>query len=108
MPWLTREDEVLATADLRRRTGRVGEGAVILHRPLLIARGRAGALDVAWCRRIGKEPAGDLLEVRHAVTLGPLLPLVSGLWAPVVVVARAGSFERWRLRVGDKLVVAGA
>lgn len=108
MPWLTRDDQVLAAADVRRRPGRVEDGAVVLHHPLLITRGRADALDVAWCRRAGREDVGEVVEVRHTVTLGALLPVVSGVWAPVVIVGRAGCFERWGVHVGDMLVIAGA
>lgn len=112
MPWLTRDDQVLAAAEVRRRPGRVQDGAVVLRHPLLITRGPEGALDVAWCRRAGREEdeveEGEAVEVRHAVTLGPILPAVSGVWAPVVIVARAGCFDRWGVKVGDKLVIAGA
>lgn len=108
MPWLTRDDRVLAAAEVRRRPGRLQDGAVVLHHPLLIARGRSGALDVAWCRRAGQEDGDQAIEVRHVVTLGALLPVVSGVWAPVVIVARAGCFDRWGVHVGDKLVIAGA
>lgn len=101
MAWLTRKEEVLAALDSTER-GRLGDGARLLHRPALVHTLRGGAgLDVAWC-----SDTGDGLEVRHVQVLGGYRVAWPHLLCPVVVVAEAGAFERWKLRVGDVLTVA--
>ncbi len=107
MPWLTRDDEVLATIDVGRRHRRRGERAVVLHRPIAVCALRSPGLDVAWCRRDGASEDAETVEVRKVVTLGPTRPFLPCLLAPAVIVAGAGSFERWRVRVGDHLAITG-
>jgi hypothetical protein len=103
MAWLTRDEDVLAALDShgQGRFADAPDGARILHRPAVVhtLRCRAG-LDVAWCLEIP-----DGLEVRHVQVLGGRRVAWPHPRCPVVVVAEAGAFERWKLRVGDVLTV---
>jgi hypothetical protein len=104
--WLTRQGDVLASLESDRRL-LDGEfnGALILRRPALVHTLRpAIALDVAWCAR-GPD---QLLEVRRTAALKAWRVGLPCLRATAVVVAPAGSFERWQLRVGDRLEAKGA
>ncbi len=105
MAWLTRGDEVLASLESGRghRPDEASGVVVLRRRPLLVRGPLRGCVDVAWCR---PGPDGDV-EVRRMVCLGPRMPVVPGWGSPVVVVASGGAFERWRLRVGDRLTVRG-
>ena len=109
MAWLVRDDDVLAAAEVaasrRQRTqGLMGrddfEGALVL-RPCRQVHtfGMRFALDVAFCDRTG--------TVLHVGTLAPRR--VSRLvWRGAFVIeARAGSFERWKLRAGDIVEIKG-
>ncbi len=110
MAWLTRGDEVLASLDRsRRRPDPESGAAALLQRPVLVTAPLLGTLDVAWCRPVpSAEPAPpEDLEVCRLVRLGPLHPVAPGFGPPVVIVATGGAFERWRLAVGDRLVVHG-
>jgi uncharacterized protein len=107
MPWLVREGDVLATAEVAetrraRRRGLVGrsdfEGALVLrpcrHVHTLFMRFQ---IDVAFCD-------GDGVVLR-TTCLRPwrVSPLVAN--AAFAVEARAGAFERWGLTVGDTVEV---
>jgi len=107
VPWLVREGDVLAAAEVAgtRRERRRGlrrredaEGALVL-RPCRNVHtvGVRFPIDVAFCDRDG--------VVIRIVCLRPwrLSPVV--LRAALAIEARAGAFERWRLRVGDKVEV---
>jgi hypothetical protein len=110
MPWLTREDQVLASVEVRRQRGRELDTAVVLRRPTVVHAIGSGGLDVAWCRKVEGEPdeaAREVVEVKRTMTLRAICPVVPGLWMPAVIVASAGSFERWQLRAGDRLTIAG-
>ena len=109
MPWLVRDDEVLATAEVaasarERRVGLRGResfsGALVL-RPCRQVHtfGMCFPLDVAFCDADGR--------VLHTVTLPPSRISRPVLRAAFVVEAPAGSFERWRLRPGDVVEVDG-
>jgi hypothetical protein len=114
VPWLTRDDQVLASVEVRRRPGRDLDTVVVLRRPALVHAIRSGGgLDVAWCRKVADEPADptdrarELVEVTRTTTLSATRPIAPGMWMAVVIVAAAGSFERWRLRSGDRLMITG-
>jgi uncharacterized membrane protein (UPF0127 family) len=105
MSWLVRDGDVLGTAEVAhtarsRRRGLLGrdghDGALVLRpcRHVHTARMRF-PIDVAFCDAEG--------VVLRTVTLRPwrLSPYVRR--AAFVVEAEAGAFDRWRLRVGDRL-----
>jgi hypothetical protein len=103
--WLTREGDVLATLEADRRLlGATFQGALIMRRPALVhTLHPAVALDVAWCT-----PAPEhRLEVRRTATLKVRRVGLPCLRTAAVIVAPAGSFERWRLQVGDILETTG-
>jgi uncharacterized membrane protein (UPF0127 family) len=105
MSWLVRDGDVLAAAEVAssahdRRRGLLGResfsGALVLRpcRTVHTARMRF-PIDVAFCDTEG--------VVLRTVTLAPwrVSPLVRK--AAFVVEAEAGAFERWQLRVGDRV-----
>jgi uncharacterized membrane protein (UPF0127 family) len=109
MPWLLRDGQVLASAEVAgsvraRMRGLLGrdslEGVLILRpaRSVHTVRMRF-PVDVAYCDR-------DLTVVRmHTMPRNRVgLPV----WrARCVIEAEAGSFERWGLTVGDRLEIEG-
>ena len=105
MPWLVRDGDVLAAAEVagsakERRRGLLGrdaiEGAFVLRpcRSVHTVRMRF-AIDVAFC-----DPEGVVLRT---VTLAPwrVSPWVRR--AAFVIEAESGAFDRWRLHVGDRV-----
>lgn len=109
MPWLTRGDDVLATADLAvtRRQRRVGlrgrsdvDGVLVIDPCRSVHTfGMRFPIDVAFCDRDG--------VVLHVVSLKPRR-LSRVVWrAGFVVEARCGAFETWGLEVGDVVEVKG-
>ena len=111
MPWLLREEEVLAALEVvtsrrDRRKGLLGrdsmDGALLLEPARVIHTvGMRFPIDVAYCRRV----QDGLLEViaTRAMPRGRL-----GRPRPrarCVIEAELGAFERWKLAVGDVLVV---
>jgi uncharacterized membrane protein (UPF0127 family) len=107
--WLVRDGDVLAAAEVAsggraRRKGLLGrdsfEGALVL-RPCRHVHtvGMRFAIDVAFC-----DVQGVVLKTR---TLAPwrLSPVVYR--AAFAVEAEAGAFERWGLRVGDRVELRG-
>jgi hypothetical protein len=112
VPWLTRDAEVLAAVERRTRgyPDRDTGGAVVLRRPLLVHAPRSASIDVAWCRPAAAPtgaPGSEVVEVLRVRTLGRRLPTAATWRSPVVIVANAGAFERWRLGVGDRLEITG-
>ncbi len=129
MAWLTRNDEVLAALGTDR-AGLAGlggdvQGALLLRGPTVVHTLRVpGPLDVAWCRAPGpldgtrgrapgppdvapRRAPPEELEVRRIATL-----VAHRVGRPcgrgtAVLVAEAGAFERWQLRVADRLEVRG-
>ena len=109
MTWLVRDDDVLAVAEVadsrRQRTrGLMGrddvEGALVL-RPCRQVHtfGMRFPIDVAFCDRTG--------TVLHLSTLPPRR-MSRPVWrAAFAFEARAGSFERWKLRTGDVVEIKG-
>jgi uncharacterized protein len=109
MTWLVRGDDVLAVAEVadsrRERTrGLVGrhdvEGALVL-RPCRQVHtfGMRFPIDVAFCDRSG--------FVLHLSTLTPRRVSRPVWHSSFVIEARAGSFERWKLRPGDMVEIKG-
>ena len=107
MPWIVREGDVLAAAEVattgrERRRGLRGrdemEGALVL-RPCRNVHtvGMRFDIDVAFCDRDGIVIRTCCLRPRR------LSPLV--LRAALAIEAPSGAFERWNLRVGDKVEV---
>ncbi len=109
MTWLLRDGDVLAAADVveewRGRSkgllGRDGyDGAMVLTRTRSIHTvGMRFAIDVAFCDR-------DLL-VLDVARVPPLRLALPRRRCRTVIEAEAGAFERWGLRVGDRLELRG-
>ena len=109
MAWLTRDGEVLATAELAE-TARdrlrglfrrpAIEGVLLLARPVVLHTvGVARPVDVAFCDR-------DLV-VLGTIRLAPCRVAMPRAGSRRVLVAEGGAFERWRLVPGDRLEVEG-
>ena len=109
MPWLLREGEVLATLEVAESLadrakgllGRDGIDGALLIRPARSVHtiGMRFPIDVAFCDADLEVITTMCLE-RHRLCL----PRVR---ARSVVEAEAGAFERWNLRVGDRLEIKG-
>ena len=107
MPWLLREDEVLATLEVaddrrsRRRglLGRDGIDGALLLRPARAVHtiGMRFAIDVAFCD-------GEL-RVLRTVTMARYRVGRPCMKARGVIEAEAGTFAHWELRPGDQLEV---
>jgi hypothetical protein len=107
--WLLREGEVLASLEVaptrRARSqgllGRDGIDGAILLQPCRSVHtlGMRFPLDVAYCD-------GELTVLRVA-RMGRHRLGVPVLRAHCVIEAEAGSFERWRLSIGDTLEIEG-
>jgi uncharacterized membrane protein (UPF0127 family) len=109
LPWLVRDDEVVASVEIaaRRRDrtrgllGRSGIDGALLLRPARSVHtfGMRFPIDVAYLD-------GELRVLRTVTVRANRLPRPE--WrARAVVEAEAGAFERWNLRRGDRLVVRG-
>jgi len=107
VPWLLREDEVLATLEVAedrrsRRKGLLGrdgvEGALLLTKARSVhTLGMRFPIDVAFCD-------ADLRVLR--VTTMPRHRIGRPcLKARCVIEAEAGAFAHWELRPGDRLEV---
>ncbi len=107
MPWLLRDEEVLAALEvaesrhdrMRGLLGRDGiEGALLLRPGRSVhSMGMRFPIDVAFC--------DDDLVVLRTVLLRPNRVTRPSLRGRCVIEAEAGAFERWRLRPGDRLEV---
>lgn len=104
MAWLLRETEVLAALETDRSAFSADlRGALLLRRRQVVhTLYPALDLDVAWC----DERPGATLEVLRVAAL-KRRRLARPRRAPAVVLAPAGAFERWNLKVGDRLEVKG-
>jgi hypothetical protein len=105
--WLVRDGEVLAAAETARTRrersrgllGRDGfAGAMVFRRCRSVhTAGMRFAIDVAFCDADGRVQRISMLRPWR------ISPLV---WrAATVIEAEAGAFERWGLRVGDRVEV---
>jgi hypothetical protein len=112
MAWLLRDGDVLAAVEERRPGWHHSpQGAVVLRGPALVhtlTPSHARALDLAWCAWAESNGAGRALRVRRIAAIGRYRVAIPHLGGGGLVVAPAGSFERWRLKVGDRLEVSGA
>jgi len=109
MTWLLRDGDVLATAEVAdgladRTKGLLGrtsfEGALVLPRTRSVHTfGMRFPIDVAFC---DKE-----MVVVGVTRLRPWRMSLPRHRGRSVIEAEAGAFERWRLRVGDKLDLQG-
>ena len=107
MPWLMRDDKVLAAIDIaesfRERSrgllGRDGVEGALLLRPAhqVHSFGMRFPIDVAFC-------TDDLVVVR-TLALRPGRVTRPSLRCRCVIEAQAGAFTRWGLRPGDQLEV---
>ena len=93
----------IADSRKARRKGLVGregiDGALLLPSARLGVHsiGMRFPLDVAFCDR-------DMV-VRRVACLKPLRMTRPSFGAPCVLEAQAGAFDRWHLRVGDRLEI---
>src|SRR5438445_10143071 len=109
MAWLVREGNVLAALEVAdthrsRLVGLLGkdgyEGALLLRPARSVhSVGMRFPIDVAFCD-------ADLV-VTEALCLRPYRFTRPRRGVSCVLEAPAGAFERWRLRPGDKLEIAG-
>ena len=107
MPWLLRDEQVLAALEVadtwrdrsRGLLGRDGIDGALLIRPARSVHsvGMRFAIDVAFCDR-------DMV-VRRTVCLRPNRVTRPALGTRCVIEAEWGAFERWKLRPGDRLEV---
>ena len=105
MPWLLRDGEVLAAAEVatsfgERTKGLLGrdglEGALVIRPARSVHTiGMRFAIDVAFCD-------GEL-RVLSTCTMRRHRLGAPRMRARVVIEAEAGAFDRWGLRVGDQL-----
>lgn len=109
MPWLVRGDDVLAAAEVaitsrHRRlglTGRDSVDGVMVLRPCRQVHtfGMRFPIDVAFCDRYG--------FVQHLTTMSPRRVSRPVFRAYFAIEAPEGSFERWKLQLGDVVEVRG-
>ena len=107
MPWLLRDDEVLAALEVaesfrdrsRGLLGRDGMAGALLIRPAhqVHSFGMRFPIDVAFCTK-------ELVVVR-TLSLRPGRITRPTLRRCCVIEAEAGAFARWELRTGDQLAV---
>jgi hypothetical protein len=111
MSWLLRDGDVLASVEDRRRGWQASlQGALVWRGPALVqtlTRAPERPLDVAWCAPVRRRGAPSALRVRRITVVGPRRLAPPHLGGGGLVVAPAGTFERWRLQVGDCLEVRG-
>jgi hypothetical protein len=111
MSWLIRDGDVLAAVEERRRGWPASlQGATVLRRPAVVqtlTRSHAGPVDVAWCSTAKFADGQTALQVRRMTTVGRRRVAPPHFGGGGLVVAPAGTFERWRLRIGDRLEIQG-
>lgn len=105
--WLLREGEVLAALEVTesREERMVGllnrdgiEGAILIRRARSVhSVGMAFTIDVAFCTK-------DLVVLR-TICLRPGRMTRPSLRGGCVIEAESGAFDRWNLRVGDRLEI---
>jgi uncharacterized membrane protein (UPF0127 family) len=111
MPWLLREEEVLAALEVvtsrrERRRGLLGrdgfDGALLLQPARSVHTvGMRFPIDVAYCGRT-TDGSLEVLATRGMARWRVGRPRPR---ARCVIEAEMGAFERWKLAVGDVLVV---
>jgi hypothetical protein len=112
MPWLLREEDVLAAVEDRRKGWQTSiSGAVVIGRPAFLQTltpSAAAVLDVAWCVPEALGGGRDGYQVKRVWCLPAHRIARPHVRSGVVVAAPGGTFERWRLQVGDRLEVRGS
>jgi hypothetical protein len=112
MAWLLREGDVLAAIEERQKGWQTSlSGAVVITGVAFVhtlTPSSAADLDLAWCRPVslGDERSG--YAVKRISVLSARRVLFPRVLSGALVAAPGGSFERWRLQVGDRLEVRGA
>ena len=110
MPWLVRDDKVLATLEVAESVGARTRG-------LLGRDGIDGAILLAPARSVHTLRMRFAIDVafldRNQTVVRTLTMVPNRLGMPVwrsraVIEAEAGSFERWGLRSGDRVEIRGA
>jgi hypothetical protein len=105
--WLVRDGEVLATAELARTRRERSRG-------LLGRDGFEGALVFRKCRQVHSVGMRFVIDVAFCDSRGVVLRttclrpwrMSRVVWKSALVVeAEAGAFERWGLRVGDRVEI---
>ncbi len=80
------------------------DGALLLRPPFVLHTvGLPYAVDVAFC----DDGSDGRMAVTETLRLPPYRVARPRLGAKLLVVATDGSFERWRLTVGDELEISG-
>jgi len=109
MSWLLREGDVLAAVEHRRKGWQGAlQGAVILRGPAIVqtlTRPTTRGLDVAWCSPASLDGGGSGLRVRRITRVPARRVSPPHVGPGALVVAPGGTFERWRLHIGDRLEV---
>lgn len=107
MSWLIRDGDVLAALEPRRPGWpRALQGALVLRGPVLVQTFTAPvSLDLAWCVPDDDPDGRECLVVRRIGGLPPRRLARPQLRPRPIVVAGRGAFERWHLRVGDRLEI---
>ncbi|MFN2607483.1 MAG: DUF192 domain-containing protein [Acidimicrobiales bacterium] len=119
MPWLLRDDTVLAALEVaesfRARSkgllGRDGIDGALLLRPArqVHSFGMRFPIDVAFCGRPGQgdgEAGPGTLVVRRMVVMPPGRITRPSVRCRCILEAEAGAFARWGLAVGDRLEIS--
>lgn len=107
MSWLIRDGDVLAALEVRR-PGWAGalRGAVVLRGPALVQTLTTPvSLDLAWCVTDQGADGQEWLVVRRISCLEPRRLARPNFGPRPIVVAGRGAFERWHLRIGDRLEI---
>ena len=107
MAWLLREGEVLAAVEAVD-TGwpKAIQGAVVKRGSVLVHTfGWPGVRDLAWCADGLTESGDPCLEVRRVASMPPRRVGPPRMRGGALVVAEGGAFERWQLKVGDRLEI---
>jgi hypothetical protein len=109
MSWLLRDGDVLAAIEDRRKGWHQSlQGALVIRGPFLVhTLVSAAALDLARCGLTTLDGDTTGFKVERIVAVSPRRLTAPLLGRGAVVVAPAGSFERWKLRVGDCLEIRG-
>ena len=107
MSWLIRDGDVLAALEARRPGWPAAlKGAVVLRGPALVQTLTTPvSLDLAWCVADEDRDGQECLVVRRIGCLPPHRMARPHLGPRPMVVAGQGAFERWHLRVGDRLEI---
>jgi hypothetical protein len=109
MSWLLREGDVLAAVEERRKGWQAAlQGALILRGPVIVqtlTRPATGGLDVAWCSPATLDGGQSGLRVRRITRVPARWVSPPHVGPGALVVAPGGTFERWRLHIGDCLEV---